>query len=138
MIKSAKNPTVPSAISNRIMQGTKIEGDIFSDGDFRLDGEIIGKVNIKGKFVVGEKGKLKGDIICARASISGSVSGSILATEGLELNETAVVRGELKTERLAVEPGAEFTGNCQMGGVIREMKENGEMTESNNVKGKSA
>ncbi len=124
MIKSnKKNNPVPSAISNRILQGTKIEGDIYSDGDFRLDGEIIGKVNIKGRFVIGEQGKLKGDVFCAQATISGNFSGSLIATENLTLTESAVVHGEIKTERLSVEPGAEFTGNCQMGGVIREIKD---------------
>jgi cytoskeletal protein CcmA (bactofilin family) len=124
MIRSKKNNNaVPSAISNRILQGTKIEGDIYSDGDFRLDGEIVGKVNIKGRFVIGEQGKLKGEVFCAQATISGRFSGTLIATENLSLTESAVVHGEIKTERLSVEPGAEFTGNCQMGGVIREMKD---------------
>lgn len=137
MIKSSKNNQVPSAISNRILQGTKIEGDIYSDGDFRLDGEIVGKVDIKGKFVIGEKGKLKGEVFCAQATISGSFSGSLIATESLTLTESAVVHGEIKTEKLSIEPGAEFTGNCQMGGVIREIKDK-QSAKSENKSGKTA
>jgi cytoskeletal protein CcmA (bactofilin family) len=141
MIKSSKNQAAPSAISNRILQGTRLEGDVYSEGDFRLDGEIIGKANIKGKFVIGEKGKFKGDVLCAKATISGQLKGSVIATEELDLTGTAVIHGEIKTERLAVEPGAQFTGNCQMGGVIREMKDkNKELKEvpSSNAKEKSA
>ncbi|TVQ76989.1 MAG: polymer-forming cytoskeletal protein [Flavobacteriales bacterium] len=137
MIKSSKNNQVPSAISNRILQGTKIEGDIYSDGDFRLDGEIVGKVDIKGKFVIGEKGKLKGEVFCAQATISGNFSGSLIATESLTLTESAVVHGEIKTEKLSIEPGAEFTGNCQMGGVIREIKDK-QSAKSENKSGKTA
>jgi cytoskeletal protein CcmA (bactofilin family) len=137
MIKSSKNNQVPSAISNRILQGTKIEGDIYSDGDFRLDGEIVGKVDIKGKFVIGEKGKLKGEVFCAQATISGNFSGSLIATESLSLTESAVVHGEIKTEKLSIEPGAEFTGNCQMGGVIREIKDK-QSAKSESKSGKTA
>jgi cytoskeletal protein CcmA (bactofilin family) len=139
MIKSGKSAPTPSAISNRILQGTIIEGDITSDGDFRLDGEVVGKANIKGKFVIGEKGKFKGEIFCAKATISGSLNGSIVATESLELTDTSSVHGEIKTEKLQVESGAEFTGNCQMGGVIRDMKDQGKVDKTEkDARGKTA
>ena len=38
------------------------------------------------------------------------------------LKATAKLQGDINTKKLAIEPGAVFTGNCSMGGgVLKEM-----------------
>lgn len=108
--------------SNRILTGTTIEGEISSKGDVRVDGKIKGKVNITGKLVVGEKGVVEGEIKCAFANISGTLKGQLEVSELLSLQSTARVNGDIITNKLSIEPGAEFTGSCAMGSVIREIK----------------
>ena len=40
----------------------------------------------------------------------------------MSLKATAKLQGDINTKKLAIEPGAVFTGNCSMGGgVVKEM-----------------
>lgn len=110
--------------SNRVLAGTSIEGEINSDGDMRIDGRLKGNINISGKLVIGENGKVEGEVRCTNANVSGTLEGKVQVVELLSLAASARVKGDVITGKLAVEPGAEFTGSCSMGSVVREMKSN--------------
>jgi cytoskeletal protein CcmA (bactofilin family) len=133
MIKKTKAAEEVGQASNRIMAGTSIEGDISSKGDIRVDGSLKGNITITGKLVVGEKGWVEGEIKCSNANVSGDLRGKIEVSELLSLQATARVNGEVLTNKLSVEPGAEFSGSCSMGSVIREIK-NEEGQQSNREK----
>ena len=62
--KSPKSYTDLLGKTNRIVEGTTINGDINSPSDFRLDGQLIGNFKSKGKIVIGPAGSVKGDIVC--------------------------------------------------------------------------
>ncbi|MDX5325829.1 MAG: polymer-forming cytoskeletal protein [Bacteroidota bacterium] len=123
MITSAKKNPEQAQASNRILIGTKIEGDISSNGDFRIDGHVIGTITAEGKVVIGEKGRVEGNILCASASIAGALKGKAEIKELLTLHNTAKVQGDVVTAKFSVEPGAEFTGTCNMGAVVRDLKD---------------
>ena len=110
-----KQPEQESKLPNIISIGTKITGDIETDGDFRIDGNIEGNVNSKGKVVIGNNGFVKGEIICSNAEISGTISGKITVSELLSLKSSSKVNGDIKTGKLSIEPGAVFSGTCAMG-----------------------
>ncbi len=95
--------------------GTDIKGDIKTNGDLRIDGFIKGTIQATGKVVVGSTGKVEGEISCQNADISGDVKAHIKVTELLSLKSNAVVSGDIFTNKLAIEPGAVFTGACKMG-----------------------
>lgn len=99
---------------NLIGFGTEINGDISCNGDLRIDGTLIGNITAKGKIVVGETGKIKGELNCKNSDISGFVDGKIIVSELLSLKSTAKVVGDMATNRLAIEPGSKFTGYCDM------------------------
>jgi len=122
MTLSKKNPE-QSQTSNRILIGTEIKGDITSTGDFRVDGKVTGNIKIQGRLVVGEKGEIDGDVACSNITIAGTLRGKATITELTTLNLTAKFEGELYTGKLAIEPGAEFTGTCSMGAVVRSIKD---------------
>lgn len=102
---------------NLISQGTSILGEITSNSDIRIDGQIEGTIRSESKVVVGASGKVSGDIICASADILGHVDGTITCKDILFLKSTAHVEGDLTTNKLVVESGAVFNGNCKMGEV---------------------
>ena len=89
----------------------------------RIDGKVNGSIKLQGKLVVGEKGEVDGDVHCANATIAGTVKGRVNVTELMSMLATARVEGDVLTGKLSVEPGAEFTGTCSMGAVVRKMKE---------------
>jgi cytoskeletal protein CcmA (bactofilin family) len=106
---------------NRIVDGTVIEGTFSSESNIRVDGTVTGTINTKGRLVVGPKGKIEGDVVCNNAEVEGIIDGKIKVNELLALRATAKILGDIHTGKLAIEPGATFTGTCSMGGVIKEM-----------------
>lgn len=112
MAKTILPETAPSI--NLLGSGTELTGDIRSNGDIRIDGILTGSINSTGKVVVGSTGRVDGEIICLNADISGEVSARIKVSELLSLKSTARVIGDIITNKLAIEPGAVFTGACKM------------------------
>ena len=107
---------------NSIMEGTSIEGEIRSDSNIRVDGRVKGTVNARGRVIVGQTGVIEGEVICQSSDIEGTVIGKINCQDLLSLKATAKLQGDISTKKLAIEPGAVFTGNCSMaGGVVKEM-----------------
>jgi cytoskeletal protein CcmA (bactofilin family) len=100
--------------TNRIVEGTVIKGDIISQADFRLDGELIGNFQSTGKLVIGPTGSVVGDVICNNADIEGKFNGTIQVAEVLNVKAKASIHGEVTVGRLAVEPGADFSASCIM------------------------
>jgi len=101
-------------LHNALAFGTLVKGDITTDGDFRLDGRIVGTISCGGKIVIGPTAQVEGDIISVNAEILGSVVGSITTSEILVLKPTAVIKGVITTQALVVEPSAKFSGTCNM------------------------
>ena len=99
---------------SRISAGTIIKGEIASPYDIRIDGTFEGKVQTKGRVVVGEKANVKGDIICGNIDLGGKVEGNVFVKDTLALKEGCVVNGNLHIKRLSVELGSVFNGNCHM------------------------
>ena len=106
---------------NMIGSGTVITGDIRSKGDIRVDGVLKGSVITEGKVVLGKDGIIEGDIECSSADISGTIKAKISVSQLLTLKTSAKLNGDIITNKLAIEPGAEFTGSCSMGAVIKEI-----------------
>lgn len=106
----------PTNNISQIGAGTKIHGDIECAGDLRIDGAIEGKLNVRGKMVIGNGGKLNGEANCRNADISGSLEGTINVQELLSLKATSTFKGDIVTKRLSIEPGSVFTGTCTMDG----------------------
>lgn len=96
--------------------GTTIEGNISSSENIRFDGNLIGNLQTKGKVFVGQSGKVNGEIRCKNCEIEGVVEGRVVVEELLSLRSVSKLYGEIKTGKLAIEPGATFTGKCDMGG----------------------
>lgn len=118
----AKNNVSESPSVNIIGAGTTIEGDITTNGDMRIDGSLTGTINVKGKLVVGPSGTVEGEIICQNADISGTIKGKIGVAELLSLKSSSKLTGDIITNKIAIEPGAAFSGSCSMGGVIKDIK----------------
>jgi len=107
-----KEQEIPSI--NLLSNGTTVKGDIKLSGDFRIDGTLVGTIDCKGKVVVGSSGVIEGEIRCQNADFSGQVKAQVKVADLLTLKESARFEGDIITNKLAIEPGAKFTGSCQM------------------------
>lgn len=128
--KKPKSYTDLLGKTNRIVEGTTIKGDIISQADFRLDGELIGNFQSSGKIVIGPAGSVTGDIVCKNADIEGKFNGKIQVAEILNVKSKASIQGEVSVGKLSVEPGAEFSASCAMKTNIKNLMPNdGEQTQ---------
>ncbi|HSN48190.1 MAG TPA: polymer-forming cytoskeletal protein [Flavobacterium sp.] len=112
--KKPKSYTDLLGKTNRIVEGTSIKGDIISQADFRLDGELVGNFQSKGKIVIGPAGSVIGDVICKNADIEGKFNGKIQVAEILNVKSKASIYGEVVCGKLSVEPGADFSASSKM------------------------
>jgi cytoskeletal protein CcmA (bactofilin family) len=119
-----KNSASESSAINLIGTGTRITGDIVSNGDVRIDGILSGNISLKGRLVIGPQGRVEGDVNCQNADISGEIKGKLNVIEMLALKATAKITGDIVTGKLAIEPGANFTGTCSMGAIVKNIHNN--------------
>jgi cytoskeletal protein CcmA (bactofilin family) len=117
-----KNSSIDSTSINLIGSGTQMVGEIKTNGDLRIDGNHKGNLYVKGKLVVGPSGFIEGEVECQNADVSGEIKGRVSVSELLSLKATARVNGDIVTGKIAIEPDAQFTGNCSMGGVVKNIQ----------------
>ena len=108
--------------SNTIGKGTTINGDIETFGNIRIDGKVIGNIKTKSKLVLGTTSHIEGNVLSQNAEIEGEVKGIVEITELLILKPSAVVHGNIITNKLIVESGATFNGECKMGVTNKTIK----------------
>jgi cytoskeletal protein CcmA (bactofilin family) len=99
---------------NSIAAGTTFTGDIISAGDCRVDGTFKGNISSNSKIFIGKNGMIEGKINCHSIEIEGQAKADITAIELLSLKASAVLNGNIRISKLAIEPGANFIGNCVM------------------------
>ncbi|WP_432672409.1 bactofilin family protein [Flavobacterium sp. SM2513] len=111
--------------TNRIVEGTEITGDIISQADFRLDGQLKGNFTTTGKIVIGPTGSIKGNVICKNADIEGKFDGILKVEEILNVKSKASISGEVTCGKLSVQPGADFSASCVMQQSAKKPTSNG-------------
>lgn len=99
---------------NVIVEGSKVIGDMITESNLRVDGEVLGNVSSAAKVVIGASGYIKGNLTCADADIEGKIEGTLKVDGLLVLRNRANIEGEISTGRLQVEEGAQFSGHCKM------------------------
>lgn len=79
----------------------------------RIDGAVIGDIDIDGLLNVSETGRVDGNIIAGSARIAGRIYGNIQCRNAIQLAATADVTGDVLTSTLIVDEGAVFSGLCE-------------------------
>ena len=118
-VNKSKRGSATEQVLNTIAYGTVLKGSIITQGDIRIEGTVQGKITCNAKLVIGEKGIVEGNVDARNAHISGKIKGEVVVRELLQLQKTGSIEGDLFTQKLAVEMGAEFTGNCSMGAAAK-------------------
>jgi len=107
-------PPAPK-LEARIGPSVAIKGQIFSQEDLWLDGEIEGSVELpENKFVIGKTGKVNADIKAREVDVLGSVRGDIQAREKITIRKDANLVGNLKSATISIEDGAFFKGSIDI------------------------
>ena len=105
------------------VEGAKITGT----GCIRIDGTLIGEIDINGNVILGETGKIIGDITVNHALIAGEMKGNAICRDKVHLPPSAKMTGNIKSASLVVDEGATFNGLSEMSirdSGVRESEDN--------------
>lgn len=108
MAKTEQNPETIIATAMRV------EGELKSNGNIRIDGLVSGKVHTSQDLIIGPNAQIDADLIASNAVIAGVVKGNVTIKNSLTLAETGRIIGNISCTRLEVRNGALFVGNCRM------------------------
>lgn len=108
--KRSKQQNIESLIS----QGVQVKGEICSSSSIRIDGHVEGKMDVKGDLIVGEKGKIRGEILTDNLILSGRIEGTVEARGRLEITATGSVIGDACCSLISIEEGGFIDGNSRM------------------------
>ncbi len=110
-----KLPEPPKKDIETILEASvDVKGNLKSEGNVKIDGKLIGDVNIGGHLILGDPAEVRGNINAYGATISGTVTGNVKVKTLLELTETAKIVGDIDVAELKVAEGALLIGECIM------------------------
>lgn len=100
------------------------EGAIETKEIMRIDGVVKGDIKSESTLIIGESGKIIGEIHASKICIAGEVDGDLFATERIEATATGRIKGNIKTKSLVIDENAVFQGMCEMNVTAETESEN--------------
>lgn len=113
-MEKSQSTGAANAAESIVGPSVKIDGDLKSQGNLRIDGTVTGKVKTTQNLYVGESANISADVEAENAVISGSVQGNVKVSGALVLGKNGRLIGDMSCGTLQVEEGAFFMGKCQM------------------------
>lgn len=93
-----------------------IYGQVSGAEDLSIDGQVEGRIDLPDHaLTVGPNANIKGDIVAKVVAVFGSVIGSVTAREKADIRRGGSLQGDLVCTRIAIQDGAHFCGNVEMG-----------------------
>src|SRR5436190_7650571 len=98
-----------------IGKSVRIKGELSGSEDIYVDGQVEGSIQVSGNsLTVGPNGRVSANVAAKNVTIGGTLDGNIQASERTELRKSAVVNGDVQTQRIAIEEGAYFKGKLEI------------------------
>ena len=92
-----------------------IKGELSGSEDLYLDGEVEGTIELDRNCVtIGPNARIRAHIHAREVVIHGKVDGNVQGTERVELRRSAVLVGDISTQRISIEDGAYFKGGIDI------------------------
>jgi cytoskeletal protein CcmA (bactofilin family) len=92
----------------------RIVGDVSSNEELFVDGELEGKLDLKNRLTIGPDSKVKANIKAKEVIVFGSVRGNVEAEDRIALRAGATIVGDIKTAGIIIEDGAYFKGGIDI------------------------
>jgi cytoskeletal protein CcmA (bactofilin family) len=92
----------------------RIKGQIHSQEELYVDGEVEGSLELRHCLTVGPNGKVKANIKARQVTIFGSVTGNVEVTEKIAIRENGSLVGDIRTAGIMIDDGAYFKGSIDI------------------------
>ena len=93
-----------------ISSGCHFQGKLYCKGASRIAGKLEGEINSEGMLVIEEGAVIHADITTEEIVIHGSVTGSLIVKNKVELSSSSRFVGDIKSPCLVIQEGARFDG----------------------------
>jgi len=91
-----------------------LEGKLLLKEGIRIDGIVKADIETEGFMSITETAEVTGNLKAHEILISGKVTGNVIALQTLELEKSAIVRGDVNTQNLKIHLGAQINGKMNM------------------------
>ncbi len=106
-----------SADLAQIGKSVVIKGELSGSEDLYVDGQVEGSIALKNNsLTVGPNGQIKASVDAKVVVVQGKLEGNVIATDRVELRKSAVVTGDISTQRISIEEGAFLKGKVDISG----------------------
>lgn len=109
-----KKEDIVEDLDSLIGENIKISGKIEGKGNLRIDGFVEGDINYEGNIVIGETGKVYGNIKAGDISLAGTIQGNVDSKTKLVIFPTGTLIGDIEVSSFIVHENARFDGSCKM------------------------
>jgi cytoskeletal protein CcmA (bactofilin family) len=107
--------SAPASGLAQIGKSVVIKGELSGSEDLYLDGQVEGSIALKGNsLTVGPNGHVKASVDAKGVVVQGKLEGNIQASDRVELRKSAVVSGDITTQRISIEEGAFLKGKVEI------------------------
>ncbi len=106
--------TAVENLDSLIGENIKIIGRVEGNGNIRVDGMVEGDIDYNGNIVVGETGKIHGDVSAGEISLAGTIRGNISSSSKMTILPTGKLIGNIQVPSFIIHENAIFEGNCKM------------------------
>jgi len=106
-----KQPGQQRTLLTIVGDSASIDGKFKISQAIEIDCELKGKLNVEGKITIQKNGKVVADVATNEAEIIGRYEGNLEATGNVEIKETGIAVGNIKTDSLIINKGGIFSGN---------------------------
>jgi cytoskeletal protein CcmA (bactofilin family) len=92
----------------------KIIGEVTSDEELYLDGDLEGKLDLRNRLTIGPNSKVNANIKAQEIIVFGTVKGNVESESRVSLRTGASIVGDIKTAGIVIEDGAYFKGGIDI------------------------
>jgi cytoskeletal protein CcmA (bactofilin family) len=106
--------TVEPGHSASIGASMRIKGEIHTQEELLVDGEVEGLMESHSLVTVGPKGRVRANIRAREVVIYGEVKGNVEVSHKLAIREQGSLIGDVKSAGISIDDGAYFKGNIDI------------------------
>jgi cytoskeletal protein CcmA (bactofilin family) len=114
-METTKAPDTAHGEMTLIGKSVVIKGEISCGEDLYIDGEVEGTIDPKGnRLTIGPDARVKANVTACAVLVQGKLEGNINASDRVDLKQSAVVTGDIATQRISIDEGAYFKGGVNI------------------------
>jgi|SRR5579862_747079 cytoskeletal protein CcmA (bactofilin family) len=104
----------PARVTAFIGKTTRLRGEIYSQEELYLDGDVEGSLEVRNLLTIGPNGKVKANVKAKELVVRGSIQGDVEASDRISIMNGASIVGDVKTAGIVIEDGAYFKGGIDI------------------------